>query len=201
MAARKKRRPAPVEFDLTPMIDVTFQLLIFFIIAMKFKQIERRHGADLPLDEGPNPTPAEPVDRITLRMKWENNAMYYAVDVGKANSLLRGDNLMTGGTLGDMMRDRVTDGNPHYTNIHRQIVDRLRAASVEAANATKIEVAMASDTKASSDLQIDKTAPWGFVTLAVDACSSLNQERKAAGKDPYSVTFKNTEPGSGTRLN
>jgi len=199
--ARKRRKPAPVEFDLTPMIDVTFQLLIFFIIAMKFKQVERRQGADLPLDEGPNPVPAEPVDRITLRMKWDNNTMFYAVDVGKANSLERGENLLTGGTLADMMQDRVTNGNPFYTNVHTELVNRLVAASLEAANATKIEVAMASDTKASSLLQIDKTAPWGFVTLAVDACTSVNQQRKAMGKDPFGVTFKNTEPASATRLN
>jgi len=201
MAKRKRRKPAPVDFDLTPMIDVTFQLLIFFIIAMKFKQIERRHGADLPLDEGPNPFEALPVDRITLRMKWENNTMFFAVDVGKVNSLERGDNLLTGGTLVDLRNDRVTDGNPHYSKIHGDLVARIRAASLEAPTSTKIELALASNTKISSDQQVDKTAPWGFLTMAVDACSFINQERKAGGKDPYGVTFKNTAPDSGIRLN
>ena len=34
------------------------------------------------------------------------------------------------------------------------------------------------------------TAPWMFVSLAIDACSRVNQNRENGGKEPLSVTFK-----------
>jgi len=42
------------ELEMTPMIDVTFLLLIFFMCTMKFKQIEGMVDANLPTDEGPS---------------------------------------------------------------------------------------------------------------------------------------------------
>jgi biopolymer transport protein ExbD len=38
--------------DLTPMIDVTFQLLIFFLLTLKFKILEGKLESLLPLDKG-----------------------------------------------------------------------------------------------------------------------------------------------------
>jgi squalene-hopene/tetraprenyl-beta-curcumene cyclase len=46
--SRRIRKPRAVDFDLTPMIDVTFQLLIFFILAMKFKQERAGMAPDHP---------------------------------------------------------------------------------------------------------------------------------------------------------
>jgi hypothetical protein len=196
MAKRRRREQKQTEFDLTPMIDVTFQLLIFFIIAMKFKQIERRHGTQLPMDEGPNPIPADAVDRITLRLNFvkESRMLYYAVDVGKHNSLERGENLILGGNLADLMNDRITPNNPHYTRIFDQLKLRLNQAYAEAGGTDKVEIAMASDTTRSSALQIGDTAPWGFVTLAVDACYAFNRELESRGQKRLGITFKNTEP-------
>ena len=42
---RKKRRPADSEIDITPMIDVTFQLLIFFMVT---STMQGNPPADLP---------------------------------------------------------------------------------------------------------------------------------------------------------
>jgi len=191
---RRSRLLRKDEFDLTPMIDVTFQLLIFFIIAMKFKQVERRHAADLPMDEGPW-RPSEPVENVTLRMQWQDQHMVYAVDTDRTNSLEQGRGLISGGTLADLMGDRTTHGNPHYSGVFANVRDRLAEALVNADHATKVQIAMANDTSDSSALQVDRTAPWGFVTLAVDACTAVNRQRKIMGKPPVDVTFKNTEPG------
>ncbi len=195
MAKRKRREAKQIEFDLTPMIDVTFQLLIFFIIAMKFKQIERRQGTQLPMDEGPNPTPADAVDRLTLRLNYtKDGLMFYAVDVGKVNSLETGANLIPAGSLADLMADRATTGNPHYTRIFNDLKTRLNQAYAEAGGPDKVEIAMASDTTKSSVLQIAETAPWGFVTMAVDACTSFSKELEGRGEKALGITFKNTEP-------
>jgi biopolymer transport protein ExbD len=41
-----------MEVNLTPMIDITFQLIIFFMCSMKFKALERKVAAFLPKDRG-----------------------------------------------------------------------------------------------------------------------------------------------------
>jgi biopolymer transport protein ExbD len=51
---RKKQRPVleDMVMDITPMIDVVFQLLIFFMVAAKFKTLEGKLLAYLPKDKG-----------------------------------------------------------------------------------------------------------------------------------------------------
>lgn len=41
--------------NMTPMIDVVFQLLVFFLVSMKFKTLDMKIEADLPKDVGPSP--------------------------------------------------------------------------------------------------------------------------------------------------
>ena len=51
----KKKRlvPLPVErLELTPMIDVTFLLLVFFLLTLRFKTLEGKLEATLPRDAG-----------------------------------------------------------------------------------------------------------------------------------------------------
>ena len=52
---RKKKKEILLEdmvMDITPMIDVVFQLLIFFMVAAKFKTLEGKLLAYLPKDKG-----------------------------------------------------------------------------------------------------------------------------------------------------
>jgi len=42
---------ALVEMDMTPMIDVTFQLIIFFMLAISFAEADHDHRINLPLSE------------------------------------------------------------------------------------------------------------------------------------------------------
>ncbi|MHC5020256.1 MAG: ExbD/TolR family protein [Planctomycetota bacterium] len=51
---RKKKQPVleDMVMDITPMIDVVFQLLIFFMVATKFKTLEGKLLAYLPKDKG-----------------------------------------------------------------------------------------------------------------------------------------------------
>ena len=52
--ARRKRstEQEEVTLSMTPLIDVTFLLLIFFMCAMKFKTLERKVAAHLPTNRG-----------------------------------------------------------------------------------------------------------------------------------------------------
>jgi biopolymer transport protein ExbD len=64
-----------VNLSITPLIDVTFLLLIFFMCAMKFKTLERKIAAFLPTDKGLRPTvqiiPHQ--EKITVLLKRERD--------------------------------------------------------------------------------------------------------------------------------
>ena len=57
------------EMEMTPMIDVTFLLLIFFILTLKFKVLEGKLAAYLPKDVGVNTTQAEPIEKIEITIR------------------------------------------------------------------------------------------------------------------------------------
>ena len=57
------------EMEMTPMIDVTFLLLIFFVCTIKFKTLEGKLAAYLPKDVGVNASDAEPKEKIDITLK------------------------------------------------------------------------------------------------------------------------------------
>ncbi len=56
------------KMDLTPMIDVVFLLLIFFMCTIKFKTLEGKLSAYLPKDVGSNVSDAEPKEKIEVKL-------------------------------------------------------------------------------------------------------------------------------------
>ena len=54
------------ELEMTPMIDVTFLLLIFFLCTLKFKTLEGKLAAYLPKDVGVNSSDSEPRDKVEM---------------------------------------------------------------------------------------------------------------------------------------
>lgn len=57
------------KLDMTPMIDVTFLLLIFFMCTLKFKTLEGKLAAYLPKDVGVNTTEAEPIEKVEIMLQ------------------------------------------------------------------------------------------------------------------------------------
>ncbi len=63
-------QPEEVKLDMTPMIDVVFQLLIFFMCTIRFRSLEARLSTYLPKDVGVNSAPAGPqVERVDIVIK------------------------------------------------------------------------------------------------------------------------------------
>ncbi|HLU47674.1 MAG TPA: biopolymer transporter ExbD, partial [Planctomycetota bacterium] len=58
--------------DMTPMIDVVFQLLIFFLLSAKFIALETQIQSFLPKDQGLAPdTPSDPeLVNVTFELSW-----------------------------------------------------------------------------------------------------------------------------------
>ena len=57
------------DMEMTPMIDVVFLLLIFFLCTLKFKTLEGKLSAFLPKDVGVNTTEAEPIEKVEILLE------------------------------------------------------------------------------------------------------------------------------------
>jgi len=66
MSVLQELAESDCELEMTPMIDVTFLLLIFFICTLKFKTLEGKLMAYLPKDVGVNTSQAEPKEKVEI---------------------------------------------------------------------------------------------------------------------------------------
>lgn len=70
MAIQEQKGGDDDELDLTPMIDVVFLLLVFFMVATKTKLSNRALDANLPKDIGSSsPSDEEPKETINIEVK------------------------------------------------------------------------------------------------------------------------------------
>ena len=72
MTKRVKKEFEEVKPDMTPMIDVTFLLLIFFIVTLKFKTLEGRLDSNLPKDMGTSTQETPPVEKVDIVIRVGN---------------------------------------------------------------------------------------------------------------------------------
>ncbi|HKX34846.1 MAG TPA: biopolymer transporter ExbD [Actinomycetota bacterium] len=115
------------QLEMTPMIDVTFLLLIFFICTIKFKTLEGKLAAFLPKDVGVNKTQAEPKEKIDILVT-------VVVEGTKLNAKGTGPYEGTGRyTYSDDRRVQYTVGPKVFTNVAdlRMRLDQLYAATPE----------------------------------------------------------------------
>jgi biopolymer transport protein ExbD len=66
MSVLRQLAESECELEMTPMIDVTFLLLIFFVCTLRFKTLEGKLQAYLPKDVGVNMSKAEPKERVEI---------------------------------------------------------------------------------------------------------------------------------------
>lgn len=190
---KNRRKEENAHPDLTPMIDVTFQLLIFFILVMRFKVEERNHQVQLPKDEGMQSTPSVPKEQVTIYCEWDpvttSNSYVVAIDargrVPVEQSYAELNDLVIFPSDGG---DKIVEKKRRYA----QIFDNLVAAveSYIARSGAKIEKLEISFARDATQGAVSGTAPWMFVSLAIDAAAQVNKNRKAAGNEELSVTFK-----------
>lgn len=190
MKIPQRKPPAAMAPDLTPMIDVTFMLLIFFLVATTFRQVERRLAAELPTDEGPFRGSGPPPHEIKVRMDWCDPWMQIQVLAGAGAGISPIGEPVHAGTLQMLMQDRASSGNPHTRRVASDVIDKLRRAQSPRDECRKVTVELNGNEMPSGKFTPDSSAPWGFIALVVSACAEVNAERKSEGKHAYGVAYK-----------
>ena len=76
MAKRGSDGPSKTEIDMTPMIDMTFQLITFFMFVMSFSEAEQDERIQLPLSQLAKPTEGPVEQPITLQLTDSGDVIY-----------------------------------------------------------------------------------------------------------------------------
>lgn len=69
MKSLREIAETPHELEMTPLIDVTFLLLVFFLLTLRFKTLEGKLSAFLPQDSGLVAEATEEVQRLDLAIE------------------------------------------------------------------------------------------------------------------------------------
>jgi len=82
---RIKARQADETFSMTPMIDIGFLLIIFFIV-LPLKGLDFKLQAYLPRGDGITQLPVKPKDTVKIRVRKEGDALVYALGQHRAEN-------------------------------------------------------------------------------------------------------------------
>jgi biopolymer transport protein ExbD len=73
---RRSEGPSTTEVDMTPMIDIVFQLMTFFIFTLNFSEAEQDDRIQLPLSQLAKPVPGPVEKPITLQVTNTSSVIY-----------------------------------------------------------------------------------------------------------------------------
>ena len=82
MARKKSGGPNSTEIDMTPMIDMTFQLIAFFMFVSNFSEAEQDARVQLPLSQLAKPSDAPIEKPVTLQLTSDSSVIYGGELVG-----------------------------------------------------------------------------------------------------------------------
>lgn len=143
-----------VEMNMTPIIDVTFNLLIFFMCQIKFKQLEGKLDSYLPTDRGAMTTQMkEMLEDISIRLSVKGDETVIAVN-GKAVAALPMLKLDADGRLN-------IEGKPPTLPALEAIVKTLHDKQPDVA----------------AIIEPDRNVPTGHVVAVVDACLAVGHSK------------------------
>lgn len=190
MRFRRRRNIDEATFDLTPMIDCVFQLLIFFIVCTQFAQPERFFDTNLPTDEGQLNKPIVPKEQLTVYCNWDGVHNTYALGVQGRNKKIVTDSRAAMAELVIFPTDPnavIAEKKRVYARAHEALTEQIRHyLATSGARVDKLEISFANDPVRGAR---SGTAPWVFVSLAIDACAKLNKERSLAEQLPVNFKF------------
>ena len=74
--AVKRKKTEGSDIDMTPMIDVTFQLITFFMFTMNFTEAEQDQRIQLPTSQVAKPRENSDIDPLTLQLMEDGRVIY-----------------------------------------------------------------------------------------------------------------------------
>ncbi|MBM4021417.1 MAG: biopolymer transporter ExbD [Planctomycetes bacterium] len=74
--ARKRKRVAQTDIDMTPMIDVTFQLITFFMFTLNFSEAVQDQRIQLPVSQLAKPIENSDIEPLTLQLMNDGMVIY-----------------------------------------------------------------------------------------------------------------------------
>jgi biopolymer transport protein ExbD len=80
--ARRNGGPSNTEIDMTPMIDMTFQLITFFMFVMNFSEAEQDDRIQLPMSQLAKPVDGPVEKPITLQLTNKGSLIYAGELIG-----------------------------------------------------------------------------------------------------------------------
>ncbi|RME88550.1 MAG: biopolymer transporter ExbD [Planctomycetota bacterium] len=171
MSLRDEIAEEEIKMDLTPMIDVTFLLLIFFMLSAKFKTTEGQIQSFLPKNRGMASASHKEVSETRVFLSWCRPQGYqYSKNPKVGRPVLKcGDP-----TIGFKLMER--NGRPDYT----MLIDFLKKQKVQQAGRNAGE-----GIKVIIDAQ--PLVPWEHVIKALDAVVTvgIKDVTFAAKEEPY----------------
>lgn len=189
---RRRRSENHPTFDMTPMIDCVFQLLIFFIVCTHFKPEEFVLRPNLSSKDGLTDSPPLLREQVTLYCEWDaaSGQGQFVVALGSRGKRAVENSLVA---LADLL-----PRNAHMASVAatREPYQRVFGAVKEAIESVikqsgavieKIEISFAGSAREGASSQ---TAPWAFVVLGIDAVNAINLEREKADLPRFELTFK-----------
>ena len=165
--AKKRAHVEELQIDLTPMIDVVFQLIIFFMCIMKFKTLEKKIAAYLPKDVGLAPTPVDvpPKLKIQVRIKQKKSE-------GVPRFYLLNQEMMPGHGLGVPPLEPLADdaSSEKHLAYQRDYETRWQQYIKPKLDALKAEIdrARKNDDEAPGEIRADADVRHAYVIGALD---------------------------------
>lgn len=76
MARKQSDGPSKTDIDMTPMIDMTFQLITFFVFTLNFSTAVQDDRVQLPMSQLAKPAEGPSVEPITLQLMNDGRVIY-----------------------------------------------------------------------------------------------------------------------------
>ena len=154
-----------IKLQMTPMIDIVFQLLIYFILTFKPPVYEGDFGVRMPAaSQNPIVDPAPPKDNIYIRLNASDNKQLSSIDINNG--------------------DQVFSGVNQYKDLHayiRQAVERKRSEPGD----DEIEV----------EFDIDRELQYAYTVNAIDAVTGFVQDGRIVTLVEKIKFRDNSDPG------
>ncbi len=169
--------------DLTPMIDIIFQLLIFFVLTAKFIAFEGQLQAYLPKDRGVSSGPPPVLsDQVAFYLAWDKAGKVLCTTL---NYQMNGDTRQQFTFPFDPNAKQLTDGSWHtetrMENATEGGIVRYDYASPDFREVEqylqyrhqRFESAGASDKGLPVEINFENQVPWQSVVNILDICKRL----------------------------